>query len=208
LYRRKAAASRTGGRAGIFIYFASLGLGFIIAEITLLQKFMVFLGGPAYSMAITLFTILLFSGLGSFLSRNWAGRPFRLLAMVMPLLVAVIIASAFLLDPIIARSANLSHFQRILMAVGLMAPLGLLMGMPFPAGLRFVDQFRPELNPWAWGINACATVIGTVVCILITLIFGFRLALLAGAVCYFIGWLIFTVSERCSQESTTSHRVT
>jgi len=208
LYQRKAAASRTGGRAGIFIYFASLGLGFIIVEITLLQKFLVFLGGPAYSMAITLFTILLFSGLGSFLSRNWAGRPFRLLAMVMPLLVAVIIADAYLLDPIIAKSADLPHFQRILMAVGLVAPLGVLMGMPFPAGLRFVDQFRPELNPWAWGINACATVIGTVVCILITFILGFRLALLAGAFCYFTGWLIFTVSERRSQESTTSHRVT
>ncbi|MCX5886587.1 MAG: hypothetical protein NT096_11885 [Proteobacteria bacterium] len=203
LYRRKTAAAKTGGRVGIFMYFASLGLGFIVVEITLLQKFMVFLGGPAYSMSITLFTILLSSGIGSFLSRNWSRRPFRLLAIAIPLLVAAIIAESLLLDPIIAKFMDLSLFQRGLAVALMVAPLGLLMGMPFPAGLRFVDQYRPELNPWAWGINACATVMGTIVCMLITTSVGFRMALFISAVIYLVGWLILAVSHQTQKKIST-----
>ena len=196
LYRRKTAPLQPGGRAAIFTYFASLGLGFILVEIALLQKLTVFLGGPTYSMSITLFTILLASGIGSFLSRNWSGRSFRLLAIVIPLLFVAIIAESLLLDRAIASLMNLSHLLRCLAAVMLVAPLGLLMGIPFPTGLRQVDQSRPELNPWAWGINACATVMGTIVCILISNLLGFRIALILAAVIYLVGWLIFTTSQR------------
>jgi len=196
LYRRKTTPLLPGGRTSIFIYFASLGLGFILVEIALLQKLTVFLGGPAYSMSITLFTILLTSGIGSFLSRNWSGRSFRLLAIVIPLLFVAIIAESLLLDRAIASLMNLSHLLRCLSAVMLVAPLGLLMGIPFPTGLRQVDQTRPELNPWAWGINACATVMGTIVCILISNLLGFRIALILAAVIYLMGWLIFMTSQR------------
>lgn len=204
LYRGGIKASKSGGRAGIFIYFASLGLGFIIVEIALLQKFMIFLGGPAYSMAITLFTILLSSGIGSFLSQNFSRRPFRLLATVIPLMVITILAYALFLDDIIARLMNLSHFMRGLATVLIIAPLGLLMGMPFPAGLRYVDTFRTELNPWAWGINAFATVVGSAACILISSSLGLRAALLCGAIAYLAGWLIFTATQRQFKGTTVT----
>ncbi len=196
LYRRRSPSARAGGRMGIFTYFAGLGLGFILVEIALLQKLTIFLGGPAYSMSITLFTILLASGIGSFASRRWAGRPFRLLALVVPLLAVVIVGEALLLDRVVRNLMHLSHALRGLAAVIAVAPMGLLMGMPFPAGLRHVDSHRPELNPWAWGINACATVMGTVVCILIGALLGFSVALLAAAIVYLIGWLVFTASQR------------
>ncbi len=196
LYKRKTAVSKRGGRTGIVIYFAALGAGFIIIEITLLQKFMIFLGGPAYSMAVTLFTILLSSGIGSFLSRNLSHKPFRLLAFVIPLLILITILHAFFLDRIIANLMGLPLLMRGVAAVLLIAPLGLLMGMPFPAGLRYVDAFRRELNPWAWGINACATVLGSTVCILISSVLGFRAALVIGAAIYLIGWLLFAASQR------------
>ena len=204
LYRRGVEASKSGGRAGIFIYFASLGLGFIIVEIALLQKFMIFLGGPAYSMAITLFTILLSSGIGSFLSRNFSERPFKLLAAVIPVMAIMILAYALFLDDIIARLMNLSHFMRGLATVLIIAPLGLLMGMPFPAGLRYVDTFRTELNPWAWGINAFATVVGSAACILISSSLGLRAALAFGSATYLIGWLVFTVSQRQLKSTTVT----
>jgi hypothetical protein len=188
--------SGSGGRAGIFIYFAALGMGFILLEIVLLQKLSVFLGGPAYSMSITLFTILLSSGVGSFLSRNWSARPFRLLAIVIPLLVAVVIAELFLLRYALPRLMYLSHPLRAAAAVVMVAPLGLLMGMPFPAGLRQVQGFRPELAPWAWGVNACATVLGSVLCVLISSLSGFNVVLLLAAGIYLTGWLVFTVSQR------------
>ncbi|MCJ7691814.1 MAG: class I SAM-dependent methyltransferase [Sedimentisphaerales bacterium] len=194
LYRQGTCAKH-GGRAGIFIYFASLGLGFIMVEIALLQKLTVFLGGPTYSMSITLFTILLASGIGSFLSRHWSGRPFRVLRVVIPLLVVVIIGESLLLDYMIPKLMYLSHFLRGVATVALIGPLGLLMGIPFPAGLRHVDQSRSELNSWAWGINACATVMGTIVCIMVSTLFGFRAALVSGAAVYLVGWLFFTISQ-------------
>ena len=83
-----------------------------------------------------------------------------------------------------------------LAAIVMIAPLGLLMGMPFPAGLRHVDSYRPELNPWAWGINACATVMGSVLCVLISSVAGFTTALLLGSAIYLTGWLIFTFTQR------------
>ena len=196
LYKRKAEVSKRGGRAGIVIYFAALGAGFIIVEIALLQKFMIFLGGPAYSMAVTLFTILLSSGIGSFLSRNLSQRPFKLLAIVIPLLIVITMLHALFLDRIIADLMGLAPLMRGLAAVLLIAPLGLLMGMPFPAGLRYVDTFRRELNPWAWGINACATVLGSTICILISSLLGFNAALVIGAAIYLTGWLLFAASQR------------
>jgi hypothetical protein len=187
--------ARSGGRAGIFVYFAALGLGFILLEIVLLQKLTVFLGGPAYSMSITLFTILLASGVGSFLSRNWSARPFRLLANVIPLMIVTVGIELVLLGHAVPRLMYLSHPLRAMAAVVMIAPLGLLMGMPFPAGLRHVNNYRPELSSWAWGINACATVLGSVLCILISSLAGFTVVLLLGAAVYLLGWLIFTGTQ-------------
>ena len=195
LYKHSSAA-RPGGRAGIFIYFAALGLAFILIEIALIQKLTVFLGGPAYSMSITLFTILLASGIGSFLSRNWARRPFRLLAVVIPLLIAAVIIELLLVNRAIPRLMYLPHLFRALATVAMLGPLAVLMGMPFPAGLRHVDKYRPELNPWAWGINACATVMGAVLCILISSSLGFTTALLIGSAVYFVGWITFSISQQ------------
>jgi hypothetical protein len=76
----------------------------------------------------------------------------------------------------------------------MLAPLAVLMGMPFPAGLRHVSGYRPELAPWAWGINAYATVMGSVLCMLISSLVGFTIVLLLGATIYLIGWLIFTLA--------------
>jgi hypothetical protein len=192
---RKRPISAKGGRAGTFVYFTALGLGFILLEITLLQKLSVFLGGPAYSMSITLFTILLASGLGSFLSRNWSARPLRLLAIVIPLLVLTVVAELFLLHYAIPRLMYLSHPQRAVAAVIMIAPLGLLMGMPFPTGLRRVDVLRPQLIPWAWGINACATVLGSVLCVLLSSLVGFNVVLMLAAAVYLVGWLFFSLTQ-------------
>jgi hypothetical protein len=196
---RKRPISAKGGRIGTFVYFTALGLGFILLEITLLQKLSIFLGGPAYSMSITLFTILLASGVGSFLSRNWSARPLRLLAIVIPLLVLTIVAELFLLRYAIPRLMYLSHPQRAIAAVIMIAPLGLLMGMPFPTGLRRIDALRPQLIPWAWGVNACATVLGSVLCVLLSSSAGFNALLILAAAVYLTGWLFLTLTQPRSQ---------
>ena len=122
-------------------------------------------------------------------------EPFKLLRIVIPLLALCIIGELYLLNYAIPKLMHLSHLMRGIAAIILVAPLGLLMGMPFPTGLRHVDSFRPELSPWAWGINAFATVIGSIICVLISSLAGFTVVLLIGAGIYIIGWLVFSVSQ-------------
>ena len=196
LYRKGSAARSKGGRAGVFFYFASLGMGFILVEVSLLQKLSVFLGGPAYALSITMFTLLLASGSGSYLSQRAAAHPLRLMARVTPVLAAYIVILALVLDAAMLHFMGLGLPGRAAVAIALVSPLGLLMGAPFPAGMRHVESNRAELKPWAWGINACATVVGTTSCMLLVSAYGFRSALFTGAAVYVVGWLVLAASER------------
>jgi predicted membrane-bound spermidine synthase len=202
---RKVPAARKGGRTGIFVYFAALGLGFIVIEVALLQKFTVFLGGPAYSMAITLFAILLSSGFGALASKSFSASPLRTVSVVIPLLAVAVLVESVALDGWIERLMDLPRSGRCAAAAGFVFPLGFLMGMPFPSGLRLVHRVRPELSPWSWGINACATVMGSVVTMMLSTTLGFNRAMQIGAVVYLVGWLIFLFSRgRRSGEAPSS----
>jgi hypothetical protein len=195
LYRKSSKARPRGRRGGVFFYFASLGLAFILVEVSLLQKLSVFLGGPAYAMSITLFTLLLSSGVGSLLSQGAGAAPLRLMARVTPLLSLTLLLTALFLDVALHHFVRFSMFGRAAVAIVLVAPLGLLMGVPFPTGMRYIEATRAELKPWAWGINACATVVGTTTCMLLVSAWGFRAALLASAAVYMIGWLVLVAAE-------------
>jgi predicted membrane-bound spermidine synthase len=183
-------------RAAAFLYFASLGLGFILIELALLQKLTIFLGGPTYTMAVTLFAVLFFSGFGSLASRRLAADPLKLIAVCVPVLAVLSVAASVSFGPVTDRLLGLSHAGRIAAAVALVAPLGFCMGMPFPAGLLILNRQQPELTPWAWGINACMTVMGTVLCIMLSTAYGFGRTMQIGAAVYLIGWLAFWLSER------------
>jgi SAM-dependent methyltransferase len=187
LRRSLAAVARSGGRLGVFVYFAALGLGFMLVEIALVQKLMVFLGGPTYSMAITLFTILLASGLGSAAANRGGANPVALLRILVPVLVVLLVAEPLVLDGFVPRLSYLSLIARAAVVCLLVGPVAFCMGMPFPTGLRYVDRFRPELTPWAWGINACATVAGAILCTLISMEWGFRVAFWVAAGVYLLG---------------------
>jgi hypothetical protein len=176
------------GRLGIFVYFASLGLGFILVEIALLQKLMVFLGGPAYAMAITLSTLLCASGVGSLISESKRLSPEAVIGRAVPATAVLITIVAFGLDPLMDRLLFLPLAGRAAVAALLLAPLGIAMGVPFPAGLRAIEAHAPSLKPWAWGINACATVVGTSACMIIATAWGLRAALLLGAGVYATGY--------------------
>ncbi|HVP13443.1 MAG TPA: class I SAM-dependent methyltransferase [Phycisphaerae bacterium] len=205
LYRSSVKIAQPGGRARAFAYFAALGLGFILVEISLLQKLTVFLGGPAYSMAITLFTLLLASGAGSLCAQRWSNDPLRVLRTVIPLLALGIVVESLLLDDLIPRCLQFALPLRGLAAAVFVAPLGFLMGMPFPTGLRYIDRFRAELNPWAWGINACATVAGTMICILLSTLVGFRITLQLAAVLYVAGWLPLATGQPAVPKLARQH---
>ena len=189
LLLRRTGGGRTRGRLGFFVYFAALGVGFMFIEIPLLQQFSVFVGGPVYSMAITLASILVFSGLGSLLAQKFRGRPGRWLALVVVALIGLTFAEIAFLNRILPQLLGLGLVARWVATALAICPLGLLMGMPFPTGLRILTRLAPDLRPWAWGINACATVLASMLCVLVSIEYGFTVSLMAATGIYAFGAL-------------------
>jgi len=175
------------GRLGIFTYFAALGLGFIFIEIALLQKLSIFVGGPVYSMGITLASILFFSGVGSFIARRFRHDPGLWLKRIIAAIVICTGLDILFFNYALPHMMGLALHIRWAVAAGSMLPIGLLLGMPFPTGMRLVEKMDESVRPWAWGINSCATVLGSMFCILLSIQSGFTVALLTGCVIYILG---------------------
>jgi hypothetical protein len=170
-------------------YFALLGLGYLSVEIPLLQRFILFLGHPAYAMATVLFALLLFSGVGSLLSRR---VPLGLVLILLPVLVAGYALGLPLLFQV-TLAAPLA--VRLITAMIALAPLGLLMGMPFPTGLALLEQRAPALVAWAWGVNGATSVVASILAALLALSFGFSTVLAGGAICYAGAWGISLIVD-------------
>jgi len=184
--RREAGASigRRAPLGPVLLYFGSLGLGFILVEVVLAQKFVLFLGNPVYSLAVVLFSVLVFSGVGSALAPR-VGRPWLALVMV----IAIAAVYPLVLDEVFAFALQWSDAARIAVSVVLLAPLALFMGMPFPLGLARLADADPRATAWAWGINGYTSVIGSCLTIVISLIAGFTMVVWIGAGVYAIALL-------------------
>jgi hypothetical protein len=195
----------THGPVVRLLYFVAIGLGFIIVEITFIQRFVLFLGHPTYALTVVVFLLLLSSGAGSMVSRkllhNTADVWRPLSAIVAALLIYV-----FILPRVLNRLVGLPFAAKLLVSATLLVPLGFIMGMPFPTGLRALaassgetdllntDLFKqdcPSHAPleWAWAMNAGASVLGSVSAILIAIQFGLNITLVCGAAAYCLALL-------------------
>jgi hypothetical protein len=165
------------------IFFAALGLAFIMVEIASLQHFLLFLGQPIYTYAVVLATLLIFTGLGSLFSERWPAS-IAVLRRVLPIIVLVIAAWSLLTPAIFHVALGLPLPARVLIAVALVAPLGFVLGMPFPLGLRNAVQQSMSLGAWAWGVNGFFTVLGTVLALMLGMMAGFVTVLILSCLCY------------------------
>jgi len=167
-------------------YFGLLGAGFMLIEVALLQRFVLLLGHPVYSLTVTLFSVLLGTGVGSLVSQRISDEklPGRI-QLVLLGIVGVAILGIVALPPIIRSAITASHSARIALTVLLIAPAGVLMGMPLPAGIRMMTAKYSALVPWAWGMNGALSVIGATLAVFIAMNWGFSLTLTAGAALYF-----------------------
>lgn len=154
---------------GYLIYFLSLGLGYFFIELPLMQKFILVLGKPSYSVAIILFGLMLFAGFGSI----FAGyRKINLTWVVLALIAYIMIfllAFKFFSNLILARPL----WQRFLLTIVLIAPAGFLMGMPFPTGIARAKEKNRQIVPWLWAINGCASVVSSIAAVIISIHVGF-----------------------------------
>jgi Spermine/spermidine synthase domain len=197
LNRRGLQVERRGSWLG---YFAALGLGFIMVEIALLQRFLLFLGQPIYTYAVVLAGLLIFTGIGS----HAAGRfgPASLKRVLLCIVGLVPITA--LITPIVFQAClGLAISCRIAIALLLIAPLGFVLGMPFPLGLRLAMQRSSALGSWAWGVNGFFTVIGTVLALMLGMMIGFRMVLMLACACYLGGLLALAWLPQMQTEATT-----
>ncbi len=175
-------------------YFGALGAGFMLIEVALLQHFVLLLGHPVYSLTVTLFALLLGTGLGSLVSRRMAvervGR-FTCLMLVAVALAAV--AAAFALPRVIDFSIAWPLAARIAIAVAVLVPFGLLLGTALPGGMRLLDRARPQIVAWGWGINGAFSVIGATLAVFVAMNWGFAVTLMAGAAVYLAAAAVLAV---------------
>jgi hypothetical protein len=179
---------RQAGMKYFLIYFACLGLGFIAIEIAVMQKLTLFLGLPLYSITVTLFSLLMFTGLGSLLSANWFSAPDKKVWLIPTGLIICVLSLMSLNHELMSSLIRLVLPARIAIAVVLLAPIGLLLGVPFAYGIRVVNLSNPLLVPWAWAVNGCCTVIGAILTIILSMNFGFNLTLIFALLIYLAGF--------------------
>lgn len=173
-----------GVRWRVLAYFALLGLAFLLVEIPLIQRWILLLGHSSYAFTAVVLTLLIFSSIGSLLARqSWAQRP---------ALFAALIACAVTTPFVTAWFAQVALGWPLALRTGvaalLLAPLAVLMGVPFPRGIAWLEKSAPGVIPWAWAVNGCASVISGVLAAILALSVGFTVVLLLGAACYAGTW--------------------
>jgi hypothetical protein len=181
-------------------YFVAIGLGYILIEITLIQRFVLFLGHPTYALTVVVFLMLLSSGAGSLSSRAWRAR-LQSLWPTLAIIVAAVIVYLGLLPLVLRSFVGLPFELKLIISGLLIVPLGFLMGMPFPSGLRLLSDggTGEGLTEWAWAMNASASVLGSVLAMVIAIHFGLNVTLFCGAIAYaFAALLAFSLNNRSS----------
>lgn len=171
--------SATSSSVRYWLYFSLLGLGFLFVEIPLLQGFILYLGQPAYAFGAVVGALLVTSGLGS----RYLAERIRPLQGIM-LLIALALVYPLLLPTLFGASFGLPLAGRMAVTALALAPLGLVMGTPFPLGLATARAHAPELLPWIWAVNGCASVISAVLAPVVAISLGFRAVMLIGAGAY------------------------
>ena len=169
------------------LYFSAIGLGFIFFEITLIQRLTLFLGYPTYSLTVTLASILIFTGVGAFLSSRSMDRPSRVVAVLFVAIVALTIFYQFGLPLMTDALLGWPLAGRLTLAFLVLAPLGVCLGFFMPLGLGAVaslTKYPREYVAWGWAVNGFASVVGAVLSTILAMTFGFRVVLFLALAAY------------------------
>jgi hypothetical protein len=179
-------AARRGIRP-FYIYFAGIGLGFLMVEFSQLLRLSVYLGHPIYALVVVLFSMLVFSGIGSMASEKLVDleRP-KSIVVIMSTLLVVLAIFGSMTPWVIRHTDGQTTPVRILIAVGLLAPIGFFMGMPLAVGMRVASRHGAPTS-FLWGINGATSVCGSVLSMAVALFFGI-------SVSFWVGWAAYAAA--------------
>jgi hypothetical protein len=168
------------------LYFSLIGMGFMLSEIALLQRFSIYLGHPIYSLSVSLFSLILASGLGSLASDRLKLNSRGKLLTWAGLLIAYLVLLEQFLPVVFEHTTDRERLVRIGISVAVIMPLGFLLGFAFPTGMRLVETIDTQPTPWFWGINGATGVLASVLGVMFSMALGINVTMLISVVCYLL----------------------
>lgn len=179
--------SRYPGKFGVIVYFMCLGLGYIIVEVGLIAHFMLALSNATVSASVLITGMLVFSGLGSFVSERFLDRARTTMPKIFLAIGTILIAYGYLLDPVLDAIGTLPYLLRIVCCLAIVFPPAFLMGFPMPTGMTTLSRLgKDHMFLWAWGINGSFSVIGAALVPIVATSFGLPAVLLVGGCAYLL----------------------
>jgi len=175
---------RQPGVSGFLPYFLFIGAGYILIEVALIQKFVLFLGSPPRALVGVIFSMLVSSGVGSFASRKVLGKDESRLIKALGGVAILASLLALLLSWLLSSLVWLPWQVKMLLTVVLIAPLGFVMGMPFPTALERLEEWHAPSVRWAWSLNAASSVLGSVGALVCAIYLGLVQTLIIGGLFY------------------------
>jgi spermidine synthase len=179
--------SRYPGKAGTMLYFLCLGLGYIIVEVGMISHFVLALSNPTVSASVLITGMLVFSGIGSFVSERFLDRARVTMPRIFAAIFAILAFYAFTIDYALDWIGTLPYLLRIVLCLLLLMPPAFLMGFPMPTAMTTLGRLgKDHMFLWAWGINGCFSVIGAALVPIIATSFGLPAVVLVGAFAYLV----------------------
>jgi hypothetical protein len=175
---------RQPGVRGFLLFFLFIGAGYILIEVGLIQKFVLFLGHPTAALTVVIFSLLVSSGLGSAASRTLLGNEERRLIKALGCVAITAALLAIVVSTLLSALVWLPLAVKVVLTVVLIAPVGFVMGMPFPTALRRLEEWHAPSVRWAWSLNAAASVLGSVAALVCAIYLGLVQTLILGGVLY------------------------
>ena len=188
----KAFFGKHRGKLSIVIYFLCLGLGYIIVEIGLIGKYLQCLGNATVSVAVLITGMLLFSGVGSYVSARCVPKAGKTIIAVCCGITAVLLLYAYSLDSLLTLVGMAPYGVKVLACLALLFPPAFLMGFPFALGMSTLSELgKEEFFVWAWGINGSFSVVGSAMAPLLAVSFGLSSTLFVSAAAYLAALVSF-----------------
>ncbi len=189
-YRKK---NKKRFKTNTWYYFIFLGLAFMILEMSLIQKFILFLHDPIYSASIVIGTFLLISGIGSMLSKKLVGKQMKFQMIPFVIIFLLSGAYAFFLDGLFSQLMSLDFYLKLLLSIAIISPLALLLGIPFPLGMQKISSTGEANTGIAWGCNGFFSVVGAILTGILTITWGSQIVILIGGLCYPAALIMWTL---------------
>jgi spermidine synthase len=186
-------SSNPVSKSRVVTYFLSVGLAFLFIEIAFIQKFILFLHHPLYAVALVLTAFLIFAGLGSGFSWRLVKGGYYRHAITVSVIGIVVLGLLYMLfiGSVFAQFQSLSIAVKIPLTLIMIAPLAFFMGMPFPLALAKLGDIAPNMIPWAWGVNGCASVVSAVLATILAIAIGFNAVIVLALLLYGVAWSSF-----------------